>query len=209
MRVKRSGTVVFFIIFTAFMIMLLFLGIVIDETMLPSVMSVSEIKAQKIAGESIDKAVYKSIKELNIKSSDFFSADNENGMFFADTVLINNLCLSVNGNIRSEFEKLEDVKISVPIGTALGIKIFSAAGPELNFKIRPYGDAVTDCYTEVSTAGINQTSVKIWLDTEACVQVVHPLADKKIFVKRKLLVVVTIIKGDVPGGYIGFINGAQ
>ena len=46
MRVKRSGTVVFFIIFTAFMIMLLFLGIVIDETMLPSVMSVSEIKAQ-------------------------------------------------------------------------------------------------------------------------------------------------------------------
>lgn len=204
MRFKLGGTVTFFIIFIAFMIMLLFLGIIIDEAVMPSVIAVSEMKIQKIAGESIDRAVYKSLNELNIKSNDFLIADNENGMFLSDTVLINNFCLTVNTNIRNEFEKLENEVIPVPSGTALGIKALAAYGPEIKFKIRPCGDAITDCETEIVSAGINQTVIKIWLNTEAAVQVFHPLTDKRVYVKRKILLVNTVIKGDVPGGYMGF-----
>ena len=206
MRFKPRGTTPFFIIFIVFMIMLLFLGIIIDEVMMPSVIAVSEMKIQKIAGESIDRAVYKSLNELNIKSDDFFIADTENGMFLSDTVLINNFCLNVNTNIRNEFEKLENEVIPVPMGTALGIGALAAYGPEIKFKIRPYGDALTDCETEVASSGINQTVIRIWLNTEAAVQVFHPLTDKRVYVKRKILLVNTVIKGDVPGGYMGFMG---
>lgn len=201
----KSITLLGFLIFILAMILIMSFGMAMDYKLLPAVIDISAIKANEIANRCIDGAVNKSLNDGNYKYSDFFINDELNNVFCANTVKINFLTLDINKNIRNELEKIGEETVSVPLGAALGIDVFSARGPELSFKIIPYGSVLTDYNTEIVSSGINQTAVKIWIDTAVTMKVVHPLTEKKILIKRKVMVVDTVIKGDVPDGYL-FMN---
>lgn len=176
-----------------------------DERLLPAVTDIGAIKADEIANTCIDEAVRKSFGEKNYKYSDFFVNDELNGMFNANTVTINLLAAEINKNIRNELENVGEERVYVPLGAAFGADLFSAEGPKIKFKIIPYGSVSTDCNTEISSSGINQTAVKIWFDTAVTMKIVHPFTEKKVLIKRKVMVVDTVIKGEVPSGYL-FMN---
>lgn len=204
---KTNRYIRFFIVFIFFLILLLLFGIVADEKILPSVCAVSDIKAKEIANSIIDTSVNKTINEMKIEYDDFFISDELNDTFSANTVLINNFVFMLNSNLREEIKKIEKEKVAVPFGVAFGIELFEAEGPYMYFSIKPYGDVLTDYETQIVPSGINQTSVKVWVNTEVNIRVIHPLIENKVCLKRKIMLIDTLVKGDVPGGYAGFLPG--
>ena len=199
---KGRKSILYFIFFIAFMVIMLFSGVVIDEILFPAIYEIAVIKAKESAGRCIDNAVSETIKEMDAVYSDFFIFNEYEASFSINTMLINEFTLKVNENIRKELTYLSEVHVKIPFGAVTGIKLFSSEGPEISIEIMPYGEVMTDYDTEVISSGINQTAVKVWIETRVHVSIVHPLIDKKAEVSRKVMLIDTVIKGDVPGGYI-------
>ena len=65
------------------------------------------------------------------------------------------------------------------------------------------GSAEVDYETEFISAGINQTNYKIWLTVDITVSLANPLYSKRVNMTRKIMLVDTIIKGEVPSNYLG------
>ncbi len=191
-----------FIIFIFIMIFMLLAGIMIDEKLFPVVYEISVMKAKESAALCIDNAAFKTMKEIDKDHYDFFVFDEYSDSFSINTMLINEFTLKLNENIRLQIESLGEIPVTIPFGAVTGIGLFSSEGPKINIGIIPYGEVITDYDTEVVSSGINQTVVKVWIETKVNISIIHPLIDKKAELSRKVMLIDTVIKGDVPEGYI-------
>ncbi len=64
------------------------------------------------------------------------------------------------------------------------------------------GTATARLDNQFSSAGINQTRHKIWLEMRAVVRLVLPTGAKAVDVQTQILIAESIIVGDVPDSFI-------
>lgn len=177
-----------------------------DRKILPSAAAISHMQAKNMANKLIDASVKDTLDEMKINSSDFFidSGTGAINSFSANTMLINEVCANVSTNISTDLEKLADERIDIPFGVLSGIEILSNIGPDISFSLMPMGEVAVDYDTSFNSVGINQTNFKIWMNVNIAIQIVNPLKKEKIVLERKLMLVDTVINGEVPGQYLEF-----
>lgn len=186
-------------ILTAFSVIILY-GI--EKNMMPVLIDVCSVKAKKVADSAIDSAIRSSLADLNIKSADFFTTDKETEAVAANTVLINNFCSHVSSVIDAELAEEVHEAISVPIGAATGLDFLSLYGPRARFTLVNLGDSVVDYETSFESTGINALNYKVWLNIKTDMKLVNPLRSKYITATRKVMLIDTVIKGNVPHSYL-------
>ena len=113
------------------------------------------------------------------------------------------ICAKISEYITEKLVNMENNRVSIPYGAATGVSILANSGPDISFEVMPVGGATVDYDTEFTSAGINQTNYKIWLTVNITVSLVNPLYNKKVNMTRKLMLVDTVIKGEVPSNYLG------
>ena len=172
-----------------------------EKRMMSVICAVCSIEARNLANDAIDNAVNKAMLDINALSRDYYEVDEDNMTIYADTMLINELCSAVSENINDEADELSHIKIEVPIGAALGIDIFSNAGPKAVFSLRQMGESRVDYETSFVSVGINQTNFKVWLDVTTEIQMVNPLNSQTLETNRKVMIIDSVIKGAVPDKY--------
>lgn len=194
---------VVFIVFI-FFIILLFMSC-IDNKVFDIVIEISHMKSKLLANEMINQSVKNTIQKMNIASSDFF-IDNASDLnsISANTILINDFCANVSDEITKQLMEISDERIKVPLGSATGIDFFSNMGPEIPFSLRPEGTTEVDYETGFESVGINQVNFKIWINVNLVVQIVNPLRKEKMILTRKIMLVDTVISGQVPNQYLDF-----
>lgn len=195
--------VIIFIIFI-FFIILLFMSC-IDNKVFDIVIEISHMKSKLVANEMINQSVKNTIQKMNVASSDFF-IDNKSDLnsISANTILINDFCANVSDEITNQLMEIADERIKVPLGSATGIDFFANMGPEIPFSLRPEGTTEVDYETGFESVGINQVNFKIWINVNLVVQIVNPLRKEKMILTRKIMLVDTVISGQVPNQYLDF-----
>lgn len=175
-----------------------------DRKFLPSAMAISHMQAKSLANKMIDESVEKILKEKQVHSADFFIGGNTGGVnsFSANTMLINEICSSVSDSITNALDKIMNEKIDVPFGMLTGIDFLANTGPSISFSIRPMGETEVDYDTSFVSVGINQTNFKVWMNIKITIQVINPLKKEKVMMTRKLMLVDTVINGEVPEWYM-------
>lgn len=171
----------------------------IDYKILPSAIAISELEAKKRANILIDRSVNSLIQEMNVTAEDFFKNDGK--FLYANTILINEMCANVSHRITKNIEGVTEEKIEVPIGALTGFEMFSGIGPSLWFTMRPGGETKVDYETEFNGVGINQTNFKVWITITINIRLINPLRSEGMTLTRKLMLVDTVIQGEVPNGY--------
>lgn len=159
--------------------------------------------AKEKANRVINNSVNKALEDSGINYSDLFRVSRENDitMITTDTAAINTLCANISEYITEEMTELENDEINVPYGATTGVGILANYGPPIIFEIMPAGGTEVDYETEFNSAGINQTNYKIWLTVNITISLVNPLYDKDMSMNRKLMLVDTVINGEVPDYY--------
>ena len=119
-----------------------------------------------------------------------------------------NICLTEakersSAYITEKLVNMENNEVKIPYGAASGIAMFANSGPEISFRIKPVGGTDVDYKTEFMSAGINQTNYKIWLTVNITVSLANPIYSKNVNMTRKIMLVDTVIKGEVPSSYLG------
>lgn len=127
--------------------------------------------------------------------------DGEINQVSSNILNINFAASDIAYNIQQKLKVLEKEEIKIPIGSFLGIPLFSGTGPSVTIKIVPAGSVDTKFESEFITAGVNQTLHRLYLVVDCRVVILTNYKIMDATIRNEVLFAEDIIKGDVPQSY--------
>lgn len=171
----------------------------------PVVIAMAEARARQLAVSAINRAVAE-VMQASVSYSDLIqvSIDDKGRvtMIRANTILMNDLASKTALTVQKNLAELEDEGVTVPLGSAFGVKALSSAGPRIVVGVLPVGSITTRFVTAFETAGINQTRHEISLEASTQMRIVIPTGAATVSVTTTVPVAEAIIVGEVPASYV-------
>ena len=158
-----------------------------------------QVRSQVTA--AVEQWAARDLQERGVDYSDFVTITrNEAGeitALCADMARLNLLRAELSAHL---LERLEDsqLELTVPVGSLLPIEPTWARGPELHLRALALGTASAEFESELTSAGINQTRHRLWLELSVPVTVLLPGGGEELTVDSRLCVAETVIVGRVP-----------
>ncbi len=181
------------------------LVIILDHQLRPLIKSVSSSKASIISTNVINSVVESELSSTNTKYDDIVDmVRDSNGKIISINTNIktaNLLKANIAKKVQQEIANLSTQKISIPAGTFTGVDLLSGRGPSIPLQITLSGNVVIQIKSEFSSAGINQTNHKIFLDVSTNIYALIPGYPVTTAIQTNILIAETVIVGDIPDYY--------
>ena len=103
--------------------------------------------------------------------------------------------------IQEELNSTENSEFSIPLGTFLGSKLLAGRGPKVSIKMSTVGSVLTDLKSEFSSAGINQTMHRIYLEVKCTVVILTSFETMEEEITNQVLLAEAVIVGTTPNTY--------
>ena len=127
--------------------------------------------------------------------------DGTSRVLKTNVVVINKIASDIALEAEKGFSKLESERIKIPIGALTGNKYLAGTGPKINIQVIPTGNILTEIKSEFEEKAINQTVYRIYLELTCKVSVVSQYKTIEDEIINQVLLVETIIVGNVPNSY--------
>lgn len=189
------------IVLPTFIISIILVAI-LDHQLRPLIKSVSASKASIISTNVINNVVESELSSSNTKYEDIVDIVRDtNGKVISINTNIktaNLLKANIAKKVQDEIANLSTQKIFIPVGTFTGVDLLSGRGPSVPLQITLSGNVVIQIKSDFSSAGINQTNHKIFLDVSTNVYALIPGYPVTTAVQTNILIAETVIVGDIP-----------
>lgn len=126
-----------------------------------------------------------------------------------DVVKINRISSEIAERIEKRLQDLKNQNIEIPLGALLNNKYFSGIGPSIKINIISSGNVFTEIKTEFEEKGINQTTYRVYLEIVCKVDVLTSYDTYQEEIINQVLLVETVIVGDVPNSYYNLENVSE
>ena len=167
----------------------------------PVLAAAARYQVQRQVTAAVEQWAAQDLQQRGVDYSDFVTITrNEAGeitALSADMARLNLLRAELSAHL---LERLEDsqLELTVPVGSLLPIEPTWARGPELHLRALALGTASAEFESEFTSAGINQTRHRLWLELSVPVTVLLPGGGEELTVDSRLCVAETVIVGQVP-----------
>ncbi len=182
-------------------VLVLAIALWMDSNLKPIVVSMAEAQCRALAVGVLNSAI-RTVLTSGIDYSDLmqvrFDSAGRVTMMQANAVRMNTLSTSISKEALEGLQRLDVARIGIPLGSALGSKIFAGEGPRIPVKVYPVGAVTAGFSSEFESSGINQTRHKVYLKVTTSIQIVIPTDAKVVSVSENVLVAESIIVGQVP-----------
>ncbi len=166
--------------------------------------------SKRIASQVVNDAVVEVLKKGEYNYDDFVDIINdENGAVQSISTksnLVNAFKSELGKEVQKKLQENNNTEFKIPIGTLMDIGMLYDKGPEIDIRVKLYGEMVTSVDSTFISVGINQTRHSIMCSVSANIMVITPGFTEYTTVKGDYLVAETIIVGDVPDSYTN-VNG--
>lgn len=178
----------------------------LEAKLRPVVAEVAAAQTQNTMTAVVEHAVTASLAECQVSYSDFVTIQREEkGSITALTTDMARMNL-----LRAEFttailEALEGVDISdiqIPLGSLFNLEPLWAKGPSIKVRAMTVGTVQTEFDSQLTSAGVNQTLHRIWLDVSVPMTLMLPGGEVETNLNTRLCVAETVIVGQVPDTYL-------
>lgn len=144
-------------------------------------------------------------KSDEVISVDFNTAKINKSLVKLNKAVYKDLKLFENGRYKLEDTEIEteDLIYKIPLGYITGNYTLSNIGPKVPLKAKVIGSVVSNIKTEVSSYGINNSLLKVYIDVTVNMRFMLPLILKDVLVNNSIPLVVKIIQGKIPNVYGG------
>ena len=174
---------------------------VTERALRPVLAAAARYQVRSQVTAAVEQWAARDLQERGMDYSDFVTITrNEAGeitALSADMARLNLLRAELSAHL---LERLEDgqLELTVPVGSLLPIEPTWARGPELHLRALALGTASAEFESEFTSAGINQTRHRLWLELSVPVTVLLPGGGEELTVDSRLCVAETVIVGQVP-----------
>lgn len=191
---------------TIFLAAFIFCTVYFRNNIVPTVMGSAVAAVRAICTNSVNLAVTTVIGD-GLDYDDLFNVvtDNEGKvtMVQANSPKINLISREIANLAQANLNDLGLQELSIPVGTFTGLALLMGMGPDVTISVMPIGSALCDFVSYFTSAGINQTLHKIYINVNAVISIVTPIDEPTITVTAEVLVAENLIVGDVPEFYFG------
>lgn len=199
-KLKKSGLLAITLVVLFFCLYIFFIRYVN-----PVILSTTYYKVESLMLKAVNSAVSEVMSDNIIYDDLIKTVINENGditMIQANSIMINRLSKELVKESQKNIERIGNVGVDVPIGTFSGVPILVGRGPSIKLRLLPIGSISADFTSSFTTAGINQTNHKIYINVVASVGIVMPMESKLVSSKIQVLVCESLIVGKIPETYL-------
>lgn len=158
-------------------------------------------KARAIGTYIMNNASNKVLDNIDYSNIIKIEKNENNNVVKTDVVVINKIASDIALEAEKQFKELENETIQIPMGAITGNKYLAGSGPNINIKVIPTGNILTEIKNEFESKGINQTIYRIYLELTCKVSVVTQYKTIEDEVVNQVLLVETVIVGNVPEAY--------
>lgn len=127
-------------------------------------------------------------------------------MVSANVIPINEIISDIPILIQKELNKTENCKFEISLGGFTTSRLISGRGPKIEVKMSTIGNLDTDLRSEFTSAGINQTLHKIYLQVECNVVILTPFETIEEKITNQVLLAEAVIVGTTPDTYYNFVG---
>ena len=176
-----------------------------ERAVIPTLVAVSETEVTRVANQAM-------IDTVNSHITDFMEGKNllefktgptgELLYVQVNSADLNRIQAEALAVLQESFRALAGFRVYVPLGQALGSRIFAPAGPRIPITLYPYGSVKVEVHDSYDTTGINQTKFEVWLRVTCMVRVVIPLIQARTEVATEIPLTTVLIPGKVPPTYL-------
>jgi sporulation protein yunB len=144
-------------------------------------------------------------KSDEVISVDFNTTKINKSLVKLNKAVYKDLKLFENGRYKLEDTEIETENLiyKIPLGYITGNYTLSNIGPKVPLKAKVIGSVVSNIKTEVSSYGINNSLLKVYIDVTVNMRFMLPLISKDVLVNNSIPLVVKIIQGKIPNVYGG------
>ena len=171
----------------------------------PLVRALAVATVDDAASNQITDAVNRLIADGNIRYGDLITLEkNDTGAVTALTTNMremNRLKNRLLSELDQEIYKIDENRISIPLGNLTGTELLSGHGPEIPVRIISVSSSDAAFKGEFTEAGINQTLHRIMLEVSLDLLILLPTGTVQDHVTSDLCVAETVLLGPVPGSY--------
>lgn len=200
---KKRNTIGFRI--CSVFLMLAIICVLADMRIRPIIETVGGNALKNSLTNVVDGAVNDMVDELGVKYGKMVNIErNPDGTIAALTLnntYINGYKADLSDGCSDRLSKFDKTVVPIPIGSLIGGSFFNGRGFNINVRATIYGFAVTDIVSKFESAGINQTRHTIYLEVKASAHAYMGLCRLNETVDETIILVETIIVGDVPESY--------
>lgn len=171
----------------------------------PTLLRMAEARSRQLAVEAINVALNEVMGEGVLYTDLMTVVMDQSGnvsMIQANTMRMNDLAAQVSLVAQRNLGQLADQGVKIPLGSAMGIGMFSGTGPDITVRVVPVGWVTTRFTTQFQAAGINQTRHEITLETTTTMSIVVPMGASPVSLTVTVPIAESIIVGTVPDTYI-------
>lgn len=174
---------------------------VTERALRPVLAAAARYQVRSQVTAAVEQWAARDLQERGVDYSDFVTITrNEAGEIVslsADMARLNLLRAELSAHL---LERLEDsqLELTIPVGSLLPLEPTWARGPELHLRALALGTASAEFESEFTSAGINQTRHRLWLELSVPVTVLLPGGGEELTVDSRLCVAETVIVGQVP-----------
>lgn len=174
---------------------------VTERALRPVLAAAARYQVRSQVTAAVEQWAARDLQERGVDYSDFVTITRNEAVeitaLSADMARLNLLRAELSAHL---LERLEDsqLELTVPVGSLLPLEPTWARGPELHLRALALGTASAEFESEFTSAGINQTRHRLWLELSVPVTVLLPGGGEELTVDSRLCVAETVIVGQVP-----------
>ncbi len=176
--------------------------LLLDAKLRPALYDLAALEAYAISSKTVNSAVERILSENAPAYSEIvninYTQNNTVTGITTDIVKLNLFKSRVTNAIDEEFNKKEKTDVTVSLGSASGVALFSGWGPYIDVDVGFSSSTQSDFENVFTSAGINQTQHSVMLNIETTV--ILTMSGKRIkqTVETSFCVAQTVIVGTVP-----------
>lgn len=184
---------------------------VLEWRLRPAVAEIACTQVQNTMTAAIEQAVTEDLAQRNVSYDDFVTIERDSSgaitALSTQTAQMNLLRAELAASILDALEGVDVSAIHLPLGSLLDFEPLWAKGPDLQVRAMTVGTVRAEFDSEFSSAGVNQTIHRIWLEVVVPMTVLLPGEELEVTVQTRLPLAETVIVGQVPNTYLSLQGG--
>ena len=178
----------------------------LEHKLRPVVAEIASAQVQNTMTAVVEGAVTADLAARQVSYVDFVTIQRDEGgaitALTTDMARMNLLRAELTAAILEALEGVDVSDIEVPIGSLFDLEPLWAKGPALKAKAMTVGTVRAEFDSQLTSAGVNQTLHRIWIEVEVPMTLLLPGGEVETALHTQLCVAETVIVGRVPDTYL-------
>ena len=178
--------------------------IFIKSNVNPMIVTISNERIRALTTGAVSSSVLDVMSEKSSVEYLKVTRDDKQNIKSVDmnTAAINDLAQKITLSAQKRINEIGNDGIKIPVGSLSGVTLFTGLGPDINIKIYLVGSTQTQIISMFTSAGINQTLHRLYINIAGSVAVAVPGLPSTIKTSTQVLMSEMIIVGEVPPTYL-------